>query len=190
MKNAVIRAMLVLTACLLCQPIQAQQLPQELRPALPVAVLSGQARLTFWGLEVYEATLWTEPGLAEDDYERSRFALELAYLRNFKGADIAERSLVEMRRQGPMTQAQETAWGNQMRALFPDVKPGDRITGVHQPDTGAVFWSNGRLLGDVRDPLFAKRFFGIWLSAKTSEPRLRQALLARARSSAPPGAAP
>lgn len=190
MKTTAVCAVLAFTGCLLGQPIQAQQLPRELRPTMPAAGLSGQARLKFWGFEVYEATLWIEPGFAEDDYERGRFALELAYLRSFKGADIAERSLAEMRRQGPMTPAQEIAWGNQMRALFPDVNPGDRITGVHQPDTGAVFWSNGRLLGEVRDPLFAKRFFGIWLSAQTSEPRLRQALLARVRSSAPPSASP
>lgn len=190
MKNATACATLWLTGCLLGLPVQAQPLPPELRPTVPGADLSGQARLKFWGFEVYEATLWVAPGFAEDGYERSRFALELAYLRNFKGADIAERSLAEMRRQGPMTPAQETAWNSQMRALFPDVNAGDRITGVHQPDTGAVFWSNGRLLGEVRDPVFSRRFFGIWLSPQTSEPQLRRALLARTRPSAPLGAAP
>jgi hypothetical protein len=181
---------LSLAGCLVGLPVLAQPLPQELRANFPAASLSGQARLTFWSLQVYEASLWIAPGFAEDDYERSRLALELTYLRNFKGAEIAERSMAEMRRQGAMTQAQETAWENQMRALFPDVGPGDRITGVHQPDTGATFWRNGRWLGDVRDPVFSKRFFGIWLSANTSEPQLRRALLARARSSAPAGAAP
>ena len=71
-----------------------------------------------------------------------------------------------------------------MRALFPDVKKGDRITGVHQSATGAVFWSNGRLLGEVRDPQFAKLFFGIWLSPQTSQPQLRRALLAQASAPA------
>jgi hypothetical protein len=68
-----------------------------------------------------------------------------------------------------------------MRALFPDVKAGDRITGVHLPGTGAQFWSNGRRLGEIRDSTFAKLFFGIWLAPQTSEPQLRQALLAKAR---------
>jgi Chalcone isomerase-like len=79
----------------------------------------------------------------------------------------------------------ETRWEAQMRALFPDVKTGDRITGVHQPRTGAVFWSNARLLGEIRDPAFAKLFFGIWLAPQTSEPQLRQALLAQAKAMAP-----
>ncbi|MCY1163831.1 Chalcone isomerase-like protein [compost metagenome] len=190
MKNVAACAILALTGCLYGLRIEAQPLPQELRPTLPVASLSGQAKLKFWGLEVYQATLWIAPGFAESAYEQSPFALELAYLRDFKGVDIAKRSMAEMRRQAPISQAQATAWENQMRALFPDVNTGDRITGVHQPATGAVFWSNGRLLGEVRDPAFAKLFFGIWLSPQTSEPQLRRALLAQAISPAPVGAAP
>jgi len=77
-----------------------------------------------------------------------------------------------------------------MRALFPDVKAGDVITGVHQPAMGVVFWCNGRLLGEVRDPLFARLFFGIWLSPQTSEPQLRSALLALEKTPGPGGAAP
>jgi len=171
-------------------PLPAKPLPSELRPVLPLATLSGQARMTFWGFEVYQATLWVGPGFVDTTYEQSAFALELAYLRDFTGADIATRSIAEMRRQTPLTLAQESNWDNQMRAIFPDVKAGDRITGVNQPATGAVFWRNGRLLGEVRDPVFAKQFFGIWLSPQTSEPQLRRALLAPAPTPVPVGAAP
>ena len=163
----------------------AQSLPPELRSAVPAATLSGQAKLTFWGFEVYQATLWLSPGFVESVYEQSPFALDLAYLRDFKGADIAKRSIAEMRRQAPMTAAQEAAWEGQMRELFPDVKTSDRITGVNQPGIGAVFWSNGRRLGEVRDTAFAKQFFGIWLSPQTSEPAMRRALLAQAHAISP-----
>lgn len=165
-------------------------LPQELRPAVPAATLSGQAKMTYWGFEVYQATLWVGPNFVEGNYAQSPFALDLAYLRDFKGADIAQRSIAEMRRQSPMSPAQETAWENQMRTLFPDVKTGDRITGVNQPATGAVFWSNGRLLGEVRAPAFAKQFFGIWLSPQTSEPQLRRALLAQVKGAPPVATTP
>ncbi len=190
MKNVAVRAILAVSTGIFCFQIEARPLPQELRPAVPDATLSGQAKLTFWGFEVYQATLWVAPGFAESTYEQNSFALELAYLRDFRGADIARRSIAEMRRQAPMTAAQEAAWENQMRALFPDVRTGDRITGVNQPGAGAVFWSNGRLLGEVRDPVFARQFFGIWLSPQTSEPQLRRALLAQAKAAAPMGAAP
>ncbi len=179
MKNVAACALLAGAIGLFGIQTQAKSLPPELRNALPVATLAGQSTMTYWGFDVYQATLWVAPGFTESAFEQSGFVLDLAYLRDLKGADIARRSIEEMRRQAPMTAAQEAAWEGQMRALFPDVKKGDRITGVHQSGTGAVFWSNGRLLGEVRDPLFAKLFFGIWLSPQTSQPQLRRALLAQ-----------
>ena len=185
MKNVAACAVFAGAAGLFCLISQAQTLPQELRQAVPAAALSGQAKLTFWGFEVYQATLWVTRGFAADNYEQNPFALELAYLRDFKGADIAKRSIAEMRRQAPMTPTQEATWEDQMRALFPDVKAGDRITGINQPAVGAVFWSQGRVLGEVRDPAFAKQFFGIWLSPQSSEPQMRRALLAQTKTVAP-----
>ncbi len=183
-------AVLTGAAGLFCVHVQAQPVPQELRSAASTATFSGQAKMTFWGLEVYQATLWVVPDFIDTAFEQSAFALELAYLRNFKGADIAKRSIQEMRRQAPMTAAQEAAWEDQMRALFPDVKAGDRISAVNQPARGVAFWGNGRALGEIRDPAFAKQFFGIWLAPQTSEPQLRRALLAQARTSNAAGAAP
>jgi hypothetical protein len=60
------------------------------------------------------------------------------------------------------------------------VAKGDRITGVQRPGESARFFLNGKPIGEVRDAEFARRFFGIWLAPKTSEPKLRLALLARA----------
>jgi hypothetical protein len=190
MKKIASCALLVGATGIFCLQVLAQEVPAELRPSVPAGAVSGQAKLTVWGFAVYQATLWVVPGFAESRYEQSPFALELAYLRDFKGADIAKRSIAEMRRQASMTPAQEAVWESQMRALFPDVQSGERITGVNQPGSGAVFWSNGRLLGEVRDPAFAKQFFGIWLSPQTSEPQMRRALLAQAKPSTLAGATP
>jgi hypothetical protein len=161
---------------------QVPALASELRASLPVASLSGQAKMRFLGFEVYQASLWINPGFVDSAYAESAFALDLQYLRDFKGGDIAKRSLAEMLRQAPLAAEVQSRWEAQMRALFPDVKAGDRITGVNQPGVGAAFWHNGRPLGDVRDAAFAKQFFGIWLSVQTSEPQLRQALLAKVKA--------
>jgi len=190
MKNASACALLAGFVCLFGLQARAVPLPPELQTALPLASLSGQAKMTYWGFQVYQATLWVAPGFVASAYEQSAFALELAYLRDFKGADIAQRSMAEMRRQAPLDAELQARWETRMRTLFPDVKAGDRITGVHLPGTGAVFWSNGRLLGEVRDSRFAKLFFGIWLSLQTSEPQLRQTLLAQARPVVGSGSTP
>ena len=71
------------------------------------------------------------------------------------------------------------AWRDALMAIFPDVKPGDRITGSHQPGAGTRFLVNGKAKGEIADPEFDRLFFGIWLSDATSEPALRQALLAQ-----------
>jgi hypothetical protein len=106
--------------------------------------------------------------------------LSLTYLRTLRGKAIAERSLTEMRRQGPVSPEQEGAWLPAMQALFVDVAANDRLTGLHQPGVGARFWLNARPLGNLADASFSQRFFGIWLDVATSEPDMRRNLLARA----------
>lgn len=176
-KNAVLVA--ATAFFMLNSTAQTSVLAPGVSALLPAATLVGQAKMRFLGFEIYEAKLWVSPGFVSTRYAETSFALELVYLRDFKGTDIARRSMTEMQRQGLMSKEVQTRWEAQMRALFPDVKDGDRITGVNQPGVGATFWHNGKPLGDIRDTAFARQFFGIWLSEQTSELQLRQALLAQ-----------
>jgi hypothetical protein len=144
---------------------------------LAQARLSGMTRYTYWGFDIYQARLWVEPGFAGKDPWRSRFALELQYLRDFKGQDIARRSLQEMQRLGSLDASQAQAWLQVMQSVFPDVGKGDRLAGIFLPGQGIRFLVNGRFIADVNDIEFAQRFLGIWLSEKTSEPQMRLALL-------------
>ena len=139
--------------------------------------LAGSGSYTWWGFDIYQASLWVEPGFDGGQPERQRFALELQYRRNFKGADIAQRSLEEMRRLDRISPEQARAWLQFMQEAFPDVETGDRLLGVHLPGAGARFYANGRLTAETKDAGFARLFFGIWLSDRTSAPRLREALL-------------
>jgi Chalcone isomerase-like len=151
----------------------------ELRVGLPGAQLAGSAKLTVWGFDVYKASLWVAPGFRQSAYSQHAFALELAYLRKFEGSAITERTLAEMQRQAKVPAEKARAWREAMLAIFPSVKPGDRITGIHQPGAGTRFLVNGKPKGEIVDPEFDRLFFGIWLSDATSEPALRQALLAQ-----------
>ena len=155
----------------------APNAPPELN-ALPGARLVGKARLTVWGFDVYDARLWAPAPFRAGSFGASALALELVYLRSFQAADIAERSLKEMRRSQPVSDAQAAHWKAELLRVIPDVRQGDRITGVHRPGQGAAFWINGRASGEIPDADFARLFFGIWLSPDTSEPRMRDALLA------------
>ncbi|WP_394790729.1 chalcone isomerase family protein [Rhodoferax sp.] len=154
-------------------------MPTEVAAALPSASFSGSARLSVWGFEVYDAQLWVAPGFQSARYADSAFVLELRYLRDFSRSDIARRSLVEMRRNASIPELQASAWQHLLEQAIPDVKKGDRITGIYQPQTrSARFLTNGRPTGEISDGDFARLFFGIWLSPQTSEPAMRKALLA------------
>jgi hypothetical protein len=145
------------------------------------ARLSGQGPLTWFGLRVYEARLWVAPGFDAREFARHAFALELTYKRSLRGRDIAGRSLDEMRKAGSFTDAQASRWREAMETIFPDVREGDRIAGIHRPGQGAAFLVNGRPAGEVADAQFAQLFFSIWLAPTTSEPALRAALVGEAR---------
>ncbi len=154
--------------------------PAEVMAELPGAQLLGSGRLTFLGLHVYDARLWIDEGFSADRFDRHALALELQYARTLYGRLIAERSLEEMKRVGGVTDAQAERWLAAMKRAFPDVAKGDRITGVQRPDEGVRFFHNGALRSELRDTDFTRRFFGIWLSPQTSEPKLRQSLLGAA----------
>ena len=139
-------------------------------------------RLTRWGTGefrrfgflVYEATLW-----AADDPQRPPLALKLTYKRNIDGVAIADASVKEIRNLGLADEATLRRWGEQMRQLFPNVKPGDHLVGHYQPEA-ARFYFNDQLIGSIEDAAFARAFFAIWLDPRTSAPDLRAALLRRA----------
>ena len=139
--------------------------------------VQGQGRLRFFGLHVYDATLWASQTITTANYTTTPLALTLTYGRSLYGKLIAERSLKEMRGITAPSDAQAYAWLDAMTELFPDVQEGDQLTGIYQPGQRAVFWLNGKRLGEVSDPAFAPAFFGIWLDEKSSEPSLRNQLL-------------
>lgn len=134
----------------------------------------GSGTMRYFGLRIYDATLWSPDGrwLADRPY-----ALELRYARSFDGAAIARRSIEEIAKLRPYPAATLERWARQMRALFPDVKAGDRLTGVRLPGEGAAFYRDGEKLGQIDDEAFADAFFGIWLSPETRAPNLRAQLL-------------
>ena len=159
------------------QPAVPTEVPAEVAAELPGARLLGNGRLTYFALHIYDARLWVGDGFAADNFSKLPLALELEYARTLFGKLIAERSLDEMKRAGGFSDEQGQRWLAAMTQTFPDVNKGDRLTGLHRPGEAAAFFLNGKPRGEIRDADFARRFFGIWLSAQTSEPKLRTGLL-------------
>jgi hypothetical protein len=155
----------------------ARPVPAEVRAELGRARLLGEARLRFFGFHVYDARLWAAGGINADNWSSEPLALELSYARSLDGSQIAQRSVEEMKRQPGFDDTASTLWLSRLNALLPDVKSGDRITGVQKPGETLRFFVNGQWAGEVKDPLFTRLFTGIWLSPESSEPAMRQQLL-------------
>ena len=134
----------------------------------------GSGDMRFLGFALYRATLW----VAGAGVHNSPHALTLHYSRNISREQLVRASLDEMRRLGS-TDATVARWQADLERVFPDVKVGERIIGLHLPGQGARFYHQGRLTGEVNDADFAQRFFAIWLDPRTRSPEVRALLLQR-----------
>lgn len=154
--------------------------PRWLARRLPGCRLAGQGWFRWWGFQVYRASLWVGPrGLDPARLGALPFALELRYARALVGRDIADESARLIARLGLGSAEQRSRWLAAMRRLFPDVRAGDRLTGLYLDDPPRTeFFRDGLLLGSVPGPAFAQAFFAIWLSARSPAPALRRALTA------------
>ena len=99
--------------------------------------LQGMGTLRWMGLKIYEARLFASKRPNPAQLTQLPFALELTYARDFNGSSIAERSIDEIKKLGIGSTEQHQAWRGRMQAIFPNVKSGDRIRGIHRPGSGA-----------------------------------------------------
>lgn len=158
-------------------PVPADATPALLFPAKSSSQAWqqwGSGEMRFFGFALYRATLW----VAGAGVDNSPHALTLHYRRNISREQLVSASLDEMRRLGG-ADTTVARWQTDLVRVFPDVKAGERIIGLHLPGQGARFYHQGRLTGEVNDPDFAQRFFAIWLDPRTRSPELRALLLQR-----------
>lgn len=157
---------------------QAQSLPAEAAKGISDLRPVGEGRLRWLGFHVYDAKLWAEDGRADF---AGPLVLAIRYARALPGTAIAERSHGEIARLGFGSDRERSRWAERMRELFPDVRDGDELASAYLPGHGARFYVNGRPLGEVSDPAFARAFFAIWLDPRTSAKDLRAQLLGEKR---------
>jgi hypothetical protein len=165
---------LFLMACLLATPAFAAA-PTEIAPVIKAAKPYGAGKFTFLFSTAYEAELWTDAAHWSMD---APFALTIRYHMDFSTEDFVSRAKSEMKHVDPsLSDAVLDGYGAAMTKVFPAVKDGDEITALYEPGKPVQIFKNGTATGAMADPGFAKPFFGIWLSPKTSEKGLRKKLL-------------
>lgn len=145
------------------------QLLSELRATL-TEVGSARFSVLFW--DVYDSSLLTPSGTYDNS---SKYLLEITYLRNIKSADLIERTEEQWQHLG-VDAIQYQNYLPQLKALWPDIKKGDRLS-LWVDSNNASFYFNNELSGSIDDGVFGNLFASIWLSPDTSEPKLRKKLI-------------
>jgi hypothetical protein len=170
------RKVLFLVLLLLLHPGFAQLQSSTLNPVSePWQQFSvvGIAKLNFLFWSVYTARLLSETPAFEFSAQQP-FALELEYQRSFSKEDLVS----ETRRQWKQTGTSfERGWIEQLSTLLVDVQEKDQITLYVDASYNSHFYFNGSFVGAIKDPEFTRQFAGIWLSERTTRPKIRSDLL-------------
>lgn len=150
--------------------LSAQAMPDNVK-----LVGQGQFSYLFWDL--YQAQLYTADGLWSNYQQSSPVVLKLTYQRAISKDDFIEATVDQWKHLQGKVSAQHQQWATQLEQLWTDVKKGDQLSCVLMADGTVQFYFNDKLLGDVTDTAFGPAFLDIWLSEKTSAPKLRKKLL-------------
>ncbi|WP_426369702.1 chalcone isomerase family protein [Pseudocolwellia sp. HL-MZ7] len=150
----------------------------------------GQMNILFW--KVYKADFYS----ADSPYNEKTYpkALKLTYQRDIEKQEFIDATQGEWVKLNAnfserlIPQVQEDKWLTQLSEIFPDIKEDDVILFTLSKEKQANFYlkaaSNSesksldyQLLGSINEPTFGDYFLSIWLSEKTSEPKLRKKLI-------------
>ncbi len=103
-------------------------------------------------------------------------ALRIKYFKSIDKQSLIEATIAQWQHLG-YEENDINRWVAQVEPIWPDVEPGHTLTFRVEPDRPSQFFYNGYWIGNVEEKGFGKAFLSIWLSERTSEPKLRQALL-------------
>ncbi|MYN24962.1 chalcone isomerase family protein [Duganella levis] len=145
------------------------------RTTLPQAQALGSGDMTWFGLRIYRATLWS----ASKPFDAAQpFALQLSYYRHISRQRLVSTSMDEIRRlsRAPLPTATLARWEALLTSAFVDVSEGDELIGVYLPGHGMQLYDRQRLLADLDDEALARAFFDIWLNPDSRDNKLRQRL--------------
>jgi hypothetical protein len=172
-----------LVAVVLIATLAGAAAVQASTPATPPPVRDaslkevGRGRLTWFGLRIYEASLWSPDGQFGGFEPGRPVALSLAYERGFSRADLIKITTGEFARLGLADEPARMRWSAALGALWRDVGPGDTLTALVVPGGATRFYDGARLLGAIEDPAFGPAYLSIWLDARSAVRDLRAQLL-------------
>ncbi len=135
----------------------------------------GVMSVLFW--DVYLARFYTTSGSYQA--EISPLALEFNYMMDIEANDLIEETINQWREIGLDVHPLEGKWSEQLATIWPDVNDGDQLLFRVDEQLNSRFYYNQKFVGSIESSEFSQRFAAIWLSEKTTAPKVRKKLLGK-----------
>jgi len=153
-----------------------RNIPTSLQNIIKNPILIGSSELKFFGLKVYDISLWSEDALKTFSYDKI-FAIQIKYKMDFSREDLVKRSLSEIKSLHKINFGEEISYGEQLTAILNSVKKGDEKIAIFVPSKGVLMFHNNELTGKISDLKLARLFVDIWLDENGSYPKITKKLL-------------
>ncbi|QIR15328.1 chalcone isomerase family protein [Shewanella aestuarii] len=138
----------------------------------------GEADMDVMWFDVYLAKLYTTDG----QYQQNRYPvmLDIEYHRDISAQDLIEATIDQWQAMG-LSASEIDNIKTHLSSAWPDVAKGDRLSFVIHNHQLAEFLVNDKPFYQVSDLVFSQAFIDIWLSERTSRPKLRKQLIGEVR---------
>jgi hypothetical protein len=179
------KAVATIHSCLISLAIATGVVGVGQASALPGPVLDarydlqqvGAGELTWLGMPIYAASLWTDTGRYEQPGDTGPIALSLWYQRSFSRDSLIAITESAWKKLGSPAEAERDRWADELRRVWSDVEPGHNLTAVVLAGAETRFYDHRRFLGRIADPAFGPAFLSIWLDPRSVVSDLRAELL-------------
>lgn len=136
----------------------------------------GQAKFTVLFWDIYQSRLLTSSGSFSALSAQEPILFEIRYLRDITSKDLVDRTVEQWQHIGEK-ESLYSEFIQRLAELWPDIKKGDQLSLLTSHDGSSEFFHNGKSIGVIEAKEFGPLFLAIWLSEKTSQPKLRKRLL-------------
>jgi hypothetical protein len=149
-------------------------LPPQVLSSAPGMHPFGKGRHTWWGVRMYDATLWI---VGPQWSAAVPHALDIEPGRAVPSDTLVKNAIAEMRDLKVGDERQLGIWQVEMRKLIPNVRQGDQVV-IFCPDTKrTIAYLNDSSTGEVDDPSFCPAVMSVWLHPQTKHQAIRKSLL-------------
>jgi hypothetical protein len=153
---------------------EPRPLPSEVVSTAPGIKPLGRGRHTWWGIAVYDATLW----VVGSSWSPSRpHALDVEPSRKVATGTLVNTAISEMRDLKLGDEERMRSWQRELEQAIPSVQPGDQVV-IFCPDTHrTLVYFNSRVYHEVDDPTLCPAIMNVWLHPQAKNSQVRKSLL-------------